>query len=257
MNRLTILLGILAVGLVFLILNHDSGRTFGIVNDDFGRLVSLGAVGALIAAGLVQGRRHVGQSLRQFGIWVLIILVLVSGYLYRNDLQSFGDQLLRSVDIGDDRFKQIGTLDQPGPDPGPFVGADDDGHRVERPGPLLLVAGHAEGKAEVFYVAVEIDLESAGVVVALRQHAGSDRVPLGGDIGARAGEDIGGRLWRDIGSKRVRREVEPEQVRARRICVSFAHLASAHPVLAGLLRSSVIGNSPPCSSGGIAVLPGV
>ena len=27
MTRLTILLGILAVGLVFLILNHDSGRT--------------------------------------------------------------------------------------------------------------------------------------------------------------------------------------------------------------------------------------
>lgn len=94
MNRLTILLGILALGLVFLILNHDSGRTFGIMNDDFGRLVSLGAVGALIAAGLLQSRRqHIGESLRQFGIWVLIILVLVSGYLYRGDLQSFGNRL--------------------------------------------------------------------------------------------------------------------------------------------------------------------
>jgi aspartyl protease family protein len=93
MTRLTILLGILAVGLVFLILNHDSGRTFGIMNDDFGRLVTLGAIAAMFATGIVQSRRHIGQSLRQFGIWVLIILVLVSGYLYRNDLQSFGNRL--------------------------------------------------------------------------------------------------------------------------------------------------------------------
>ncbi|CAN7471277.1 TIGR02281 family clan AA aspartic protease [Pararhizobium sp. LjRoot238] len=93
MNKLTILLGILAVGLVFLILNHDSGRTFGIMNDDFGRLVSLGAIGALVAAGLVRSRRNFGQSLRQFAIWVLIILALAAAYLYRNDLQSFGDRL--------------------------------------------------------------------------------------------------------------------------------------------------------------------
>jgi aspartyl protease family protein len=93
MNRLAILLGILAVGLLFLILNHDSGRTFGIMNDDFGRLVSLVAIATLISTGILQSRRHIGQSLRQFAIWVLIILVLVSGYLYRNDLQSFGDRL--------------------------------------------------------------------------------------------------------------------------------------------------------------------
>ncbi|OBZ93781.1 aspartic protease [Pararhizobium polonicum] len=93
MNRLTILLGILAIGLVFLILNHDSGRTLGLVNDDFGRLVTLGAIAAMIGTGIVQSRGHLGQSLRQFGIWVLIILILVSGYLYRRDLQSFGNRL--------------------------------------------------------------------------------------------------------------------------------------------------------------------
>jgi aspartyl protease family protein len=100
MTRLTILLGILAVGLVFLILNHDSGRTFGIMNDDFGRLVTLGAIAAMFATGIVQSRRHIGQSLRQFGIWVLIILVLVSGYLYRNDLQSFGNRLVAGLGPG-------------------------------------------------------------------------------------------------------------------------------------------------------------
>ena len=38
--RLYILLGILAVGLAALILNHDSGRTMGMDNNDFGRLVT-------------------------------------------------------------------------------------------------------------------------------------------------------------------------------------------------------------------------
>ncbi|WP_438747892.1 TIGR02281 family clan AA aspartic protease [Pararhizobium sp. O133] len=93
MNKLTILLVILAAGLALLILNHDSGQTFGIMNDDFGRLVTLGAIAAMIGAGVVQSRRDIGQSLRQFGIWVLITLLLVSGYLYRHDLQSFGNRL--------------------------------------------------------------------------------------------------------------------------------------------------------------------
>ena len=93
MTRLTVLLGILGVGLVFLILNHDSGRTFGIMNDDFGRLVALGAIAAMISTGIVQSRRHLGESLRQFAVWVLIILVLVAAYLYRYDLQSFGSRM--------------------------------------------------------------------------------------------------------------------------------------------------------------------
>ncbi len=93
MNKLTILFTILAIGLVLLILNHDSGRTFGIVNDDFGHLITLTAIAAMFGAGILQSRRHFGESMRQLGIWVLIALVLVSGYLYRYDLQSFGNRL--------------------------------------------------------------------------------------------------------------------------------------------------------------------
>ena len=50
MTRLTIGLAILGIGLVLLILNHDSGETFGLANDDFGRLVSLTGIAALIGA---------------------------------------------------------------------------------------------------------------------------------------------------------------------------------------------------------------
>ncbi|MDX3925340.1 MAG: TIGR02281 family clan AA aspartic protease [Shinella sp.] len=93
MNRLTILLGILGFGLVMLIYNHDSGRTFGLGNDEFGRLVMLTSLAALFGAGILAGRRHFGESMRQAGIWILIILVLMVGYLYRYDLQSVTDRL--------------------------------------------------------------------------------------------------------------------------------------------------------------------
>ena len=91
--RLYILLGILAVGLAALILNHDSGRTMGMDNNDFGRLVTLSAIATMMAAGALAGRRQIGDSLRQAGIWLLIILVLVTGYLYRFDLQEIGNRL--------------------------------------------------------------------------------------------------------------------------------------------------------------------
>lgn len=91
--KLYILLGILAVGLVLLIINHDGGRTLGIANDDFGQLVSLSAIGAMIAAGMLASRRQWGESLRQAAIWLLLILALATVYLYRFDLQQVGNRL--------------------------------------------------------------------------------------------------------------------------------------------------------------------
>ena len=91
--RLYVLLGILAIGLAALILNHDSGRTMGMDNNDFGRLVTLSAIATMMAAGVLAGRRQLGESLRQAGMWLVIILVLVTGYLYRFDLQDFGNRL--------------------------------------------------------------------------------------------------------------------------------------------------------------------
>jgi aspartyl protease family protein len=91
--RFYVLIGILVIGLAALILNHDSGRTMGMDNNDFGRLVTLSAIATMMAAGVLAGRRQIGESLRQAGVWLLIILVLVTGYLYRFDLQDFGNRL--------------------------------------------------------------------------------------------------------------------------------------------------------------------
>lgn len=91
--RFYLLLGILAVGLAMLILNHDSGRTMGMDNNDFGRFVTLSAIATMMAAGVLAGRRQWGDSLRQAGLWLLIILVLVTGYLYRYDVMEVGNRL--------------------------------------------------------------------------------------------------------------------------------------------------------------------
>lgn len=93
MKLLYLLLGILAAGLILLILNHDGGRTLGIENNDFERLVSLSAIAVMLAAGVLHNRFSFGQTLRQIMIWLVIILALAAGYIYRNDLSTIGDRL--------------------------------------------------------------------------------------------------------------------------------------------------------------------
>ena len=94
MKALTLILLCLGVGLALLIFNNDSGRTLGMDNDDFGRLIYLVPIAALLSAGVLQGRRGpLGQVVRQFAIWLVIILGLVAAYLYRDDARSFGARM--------------------------------------------------------------------------------------------------------------------------------------------------------------------
>ena len=91
--RFYVLLGILGAGLALLILNHDSGRTLGLANGDFGRLITLSAIGTMMAAGILAGRRQWSESLRQAAIWLVLILALATVYIYRFDLQEVGNRL--------------------------------------------------------------------------------------------------------------------------------------------------------------------
>ncbi|WCA57654.1 TIGR02281 family clan AA aspartic protease [Agrobacterium tumefaciens] len=95
MNRLTIVLLLLTVGLGLLLINHDGGRTLGIDNDQFAQVLYLLPIAGLLSAGILAGRRgSLSTVIRQLAVWLVIILGLVSLYLYRYDLQSFGDRLL-------------------------------------------------------------------------------------------------------------------------------------------------------------------
>ncbi|MDS7597361.1 TIGR02281 family clan AA aspartic protease [Agrobacterium tumefaciens] len=95
MNRLTFILLVLAVGLGLLLINHDSGRTFGISNEQFGQMVYLVPIAALLSAGILAGRRgSVASVIRQLAVWLVIILGFAAVYLYRYDLQTFGNRLV-------------------------------------------------------------------------------------------------------------------------------------------------------------------
>ena len=91
--RFGILIAILGFGLAMLLWNHQGGRTFGLGNDDFSRLVQLAAVGALIGTGFLVGRGRMGQNLRNAALWLLIALLFVAGYVYRDDLQSIAGRM--------------------------------------------------------------------------------------------------------------------------------------------------------------------
>lgn len=98
MNRLTFVLLVLGAGLALLLFNHDSGRTFGLNNDDFAQVIYLVPIAGLLSVGILAGNRgNFGTVLRQLAIWLVIILGLVSAYLYRDDFQQFGNRILAGL----------------------------------------------------------------------------------------------------------------------------------------------------------------
>jgi len=94
MSRLFwVLMAVIGGGLALLLLNHDSGTTFGIANDDFAQMIWLGAIGVVIAAGLFRRGATGGAGLRAAALWLLILLALVGGYQYRYELQDVASRL--------------------------------------------------------------------------------------------------------------------------------------------------------------------
>lgn len=98
MNRLVVVLVVLGIGLALLVFNNDTGQTFGMDNDEFGRLLYLLPIAGLLSVGVLNASRgNLPLVLRQIAIWLAIILALVSGYLYRDDFRRFGERLLAGL----------------------------------------------------------------------------------------------------------------------------------------------------------------
>jgi aspartyl protease family protein len=94
MNRFFwVLMILIGVGVALLMLNDSAGSTFGVENYDFSRLVWLGALVALIGAGLLRSGRPLGAMARSLGTWAVIVLALIAGYQYRYELQDFASRV--------------------------------------------------------------------------------------------------------------------------------------------------------------------
>ncbi|MBO9124546.1 MULTISPECIES: TIGR02281 family clan AA aspartic protease [unclassified Rhizobium] len=97
MNRLTIGLGGLGIGLLILLFNHDSPKILGVRTDDFGRMLYLLPIALMLAAGIWGRRISVGETMRHMMIWLVLILGLATVYLYRYDALSVGNRLLAGL----------------------------------------------------------------------------------------------------------------------------------------------------------------
>jgi aspartyl protease family protein len=97
MNRLTIGLGGLGIGLLILLFNHDSPKILGVRTDDFGRMLYLLPIALMLAAGVWGRRISVGETMRHMMIWLVLILGLATLYLYRQDALSVGNRLLAGL----------------------------------------------------------------------------------------------------------------------------------------------------------------
>lgn len=84
---------VIGVSVALLMFNDSAGSTFGVENNDFGRLIWLGALVALIGAGLLRSGRPLGTMARSLGTWGVIVLALIAGYQYRYELQDFASRV--------------------------------------------------------------------------------------------------------------------------------------------------------------------
>ncbi|RWO05810.1 MAG: TIGR02281 family clan AA aspartic protease [Mesorhizobium sp.] len=121
MNRVFwVLMILIGVGVVLLMLNDSAGSTFGVENDDFSRLIWLGALVALIGAGLLRSGRPLGTMARSLGTWAVIVLALIAGYQYRYELQDFASRVTAGLvpgsplALGLDDGRATVTLDKAG-----------------------------------------------------------------------------------------------------------------------------------------------
>ena len=57
-------LALIGAALAVLIVNHDTGFSFGLPNTDLASLVYLGLIGAVIGAGVVGAHRNIGEMIK-------------------------------------------------------------------------------------------------------------------------------------------------------------------------------------------------
>jgi aspartyl protease family protein len=88
---LLVLIVALAVGLAA---RNTAGETFGLANNDVGQAAYLVAILVFVGSALFGRGLGAGEIFRAVAGWLAILLVLIGGYAYRNELAGVGGRLL-------------------------------------------------------------------------------------------------------------------------------------------------------------------
>ncbi|MEP0943766.1 MAG: TIGR02281 family clan AA aspartic protease [Rhizobiaceae bacterium] len=92
-----ILAGLLGLILIVLIASGDTGTTLGFESNQFGT-AAVAVVWAVLIGSAVFGRgTGIFETLKQLGIWILIILMLMAAYVFRFDLQDIASRFSGGV----------------------------------------------------------------------------------------------------------------------------------------------------------------
>ncbi|WEX07249.1 TIGR02281 family clan AA aspartic protease [Chelativorans sp. AA-79] len=93
MGLFWIAIAVMAAGVGLLVANHDSGTVFGMANDSFASMLYLSLWAAVLIVGLFGARTRFRNTARDLAYWLLILLVLMTGYQYRYELQDVASRL--------------------------------------------------------------------------------------------------------------------------------------------------------------------
>lgn len=88
-----IVIAAIAVVILLLIANNESGTTLGLANDAFGQAAYMGIWGVVLAAGILGSGIRLSDFARNMAVWAVIILALVAAYQYRYELQDVGSRI--------------------------------------------------------------------------------------------------------------------------------------------------------------------
>jgi aspartyl protease family protein len=81
----------LCAGLLLFFIADGTGS--GLDGDGMARLVYLGVLGTVVAAGIFGSGRRLGEVARTLAVWMAIILAFVAGYEYRYELQDVASRV--------------------------------------------------------------------------------------------------------------------------------------------------------------------
>lgn len=90
-------MGLAGAVLILLIVSGDTGKTLGIETNQFAGAAVLALWGALIGSALIGRGTNFANVAAQLSVWAIIILGLMTVYVYRFELQDVGSRLTGGI----------------------------------------------------------------------------------------------------------------------------------------------------------------
>ena len=92
MSRILVVAVVILIGLFLMTVGFSSSAS-RLDGDDAARMVYYAMWAALLGGGILASQRNLGEAARNLGLWVLIIVVLSSVYVFKDDAQNFASRL--------------------------------------------------------------------------------------------------------------------------------------------------------------------